>query len=190
MISHPLTAAHRPPLSQVPSRGPGRPAPLSERSPIGSLSHTLIIDLTENDSGSSDADRPTKRQRLDGAVEGPDAGQISRDGDSQGPTDPVFRQNSPSSVRPPWSFQEQASRAAGDGALANKDSTGGVLAPKLASPPPLPIHPWKCRAQDLRRTGIGGRKDDVPVHDVMTTPYRLEIPSIAPNFKCDSECDQ
>lgn len=188
MISHPLTGAHRPPLSHVPSRGPGRPAPSSDRSPIGSLSQALVIDLTENDSGASDIDRPTKRQRLDAVVEGMDTSQISGDGDTQGPTDPSSQLDSPSSVRPPWSFQEQASRAAGDGALASRETTSGLHVPKLAPPPPLPIHPWKYRAQDLRHTGIGGRKDDVPVHDVLTTPYRLEIPPVAPNFKCDSEC--
>lgn len=168
-----------------------------------------VIDLTASSAGeitttttasSQDKEPPAKRQRLEmppgvssgAASPAPSVG--SGSGELRSTSGVPVTPKPPSTTwrgRPVWSFQSLLSDAPGAAAAGGDRDPYGENAAALAqggkpaSPPPMPVPPWKHVAQEPEESNK--TSDSLPVKKVETTPYRIETPSIAPEIKGDSE---
>lgn len=157
-----------------------------------------VIDLTANTGGETqDKEPPVKRQRLEmppglssgAASPAPSVGSgsgaelRSASGVPMTPKPPATTWRG----RPVWSFQSLLSDAPGAGDLSGENAVALAQGGKPASPPPMPVPPWKHVAQEPSESNR--TSDNQPGKKVETTPYRIETPPIAPEIKGDSELD-
>ncbi|EGC47827.1 RNA polymerase II mediator complex component Srb8 [Histoplasma capsulatum var. duboisii H88] len=213
MIPHP--SSHRPPSRpSAPSRrSSAHLYPASDPYPaIDSRPHqNTVIDLTESDhSGAADGERPAKRPRLDAgngpsqSLEDPLQNQHQQHHQSQNqsssqhhgsstaseapessmnPLDIMNASSTEQTARPPWSFRSDIRRT-GPGAQTELAQWS-----QSASLPPLPIRPWKYGIQGRHVAGATNQKDNEECGEVTTTPYRIDVPSIAPRFADNKPAD-
>lgn len=135
-----------------------------------------VIDLTTGETGTQEGERPTKRQKLDVAT-----GSGIRGAEGKSVSSPAAWRSAPLAhrARPAWSFQELVSETHPVSSAAGNDTRNS------ASPLPFPIRPWKYTP--LRQgSSTGGSRETSPERQVQTTPYHLEMPSVAPVLKGES----
>lgn len=146
-----------------------------------------FIDLTSNTNDAQEREPPAKRLRLDLS-----AGSLARDRGSPATitggeprATPGTTNSKPSALswrgRPVWSFQSMISEATG----GREASGAGDKRP--ASPPSLPHPPWKVEPPEQLGSSAAIEPEPSPVTNVQTTPFRLEVPPVAPAFNGDSE---
>ena len=144
-----------------------------------------VVDLTAGGPASQDREPPMKRPRL----EVPSRSNTSDTGPAVGET-----RNTPGGAisrpavswrgRPVWSFQALVSEIP-----SNENRGDGAAAPKPPSPPPLPAQPWMNNfIPEPEGSATVRSRESSPVGAVQTTPYRIEIPSVAPLYKDHSNC--
>jgi mediator of RNA polymerase II transcription subunit 12 len=144
----------------------------------------VAIDLTGGGSESQDREPPPKRPRLD--VSG-----TSNLGETGTTVNSTETKNTPGSAgsrtqlnwrgRPLWSFQAVMSEIPGSESRADGTTS------KPSSPPPLPAQPWSNVPADRSRNAGTQTAGDVPDTKVQTTPYRIQVPSVAPKIKGESK---
>lgn len=154
-----------------------------------------VIDLTTSTRETQDKEPPAKRQRLEmppgvssgAASPAPSVGSGSG-GELRSASGVPMTPKPPSTTwrgRPAWSFQSLLSDTPGVGDSYGENAVALAQGGKPASPPPMPVPPWKHVSQEP--SGSNRTSDSLPVKKVETTPYRIETPSIAPEIKDDSE---
>lgn len=151
-----------------------------------------VIDLTSSANDAQEGQPPAKRLKLDITAESSanDASPTpATTGDSR--VTPGIANSKPSALswrgRPVWSFQAMISEVTSGAEAMEEDA---ILAPqgkRPASPPPFPQPSWKGAPPEQ----FGSNATKAPESDsskkVQTTPFRVEVPSIAPALKGDSE---
>ncbi|CAI7630667.1 unnamed protein product [Penicillium viridicatum] len=146
----------------------------------------VVVDLTAGGPESQDREPPPKRPRLDV----PSASHTSDTGAPVGET-----RSTPGSAtsrpavswrgRPAWSFQAVVSEIP-----SNENRGDGIAGSKPPSPPPLPAQPWMNNfVAEPEGSGVVKSRESSPVGAVQTTPYRIEIPSVAPVYKGQKPAD-
>ncbi|KAF4769390.1 hypothetical protein HAV15_008945 [Penicillium sp. str.  len=146
----------------------------------------VVVDLTAGGPESQDREPPPKRPRLDV----PSASHTSETGAAGGET-----RSTPGSAisrpavswrgRPAWSFQAVVSELP-----SNENRADGAAGSKPPSPPPLPAQPWMNNfVAEPEGSGVVKSRESSPVGAVQTTPYRIEIPSVAPVYKGQKPAD-
>lgn len=144
----------------------------------------VVVDLTAGGPESQDREPPPKRPRL----EVPSGSNTSDTGAVVGET-----RNTPGSAisrpavswrgRPAWSFQAVVSEIP-----SNENRGDGAAGSKPSSPPPLPAQPWvNYFGTEPEGNGVVKSRESSPVGAVQTTPYCIEIPSVAPVYKSQSK---
>ncbi|KAI2675892.1 hypothetical protein CBS147355_6073 [Penicillium roqueforti] len=144
-----------------------------------------VVDLTAGGPESQDREPPPKRPRL----EVPSRSNTSDTGLAVGET-----KNNPGSVisrpaaswrgRPVWSFQALVSE------IPSNENRGDGAALKPPSPPPLPAQPWMNNfVPEPEGSATVKSRESSPVGAVQTTPYRIEIPAVAPLYKDHKPAD-
>ncbi|KAJ5114672.1 Mediator complex subunit Med12, partial [Penicillium alfredii] len=169
MVQFPAQYDPQPEMSQAPLPPPTRPP---------------VVDLTPGYE-SQDREPPPKRPRLD-VPGGSGAGETAPAMGAETRNTPGSASSRPSlswRARPLWSFQAVQSEIPG-----SENRGEGVGGAKSPSPPPLPSQPWK-NAPDRAGSGDSRSRESSPSKDVQTTPYRIEVPSIAPVLKGDKVAD-
>jgi mediator of RNA polymerase II transcription subunit 12 len=157
---------------------PDRPASLSQP-----IRQPTVVDLTAGGPESQDREPPPKRPRLDV----PSGTNTSDTGAGVGET-----RSTPGSAisrpavswrgRPVWSFQAVVSET------PNNENRSDGAGPKPPSPPPLPAQPWmNSFVADPEGSAAVRSRESSPVGAVQTTPYRIEVPSVAPVYKDHSK---
>ncbi|KAL1962441.1 hypothetical protein VTN77DRAFT_9712 [Rasamsonia byssochlamydoides] len=168
---------------------PDKPSMAAAPPPNG---QQTVIDLTGNDSILPESEHPSKRPKLDTNVSGPVGDGKTANRSAELRSAPASGTARPATVsgrgRPACSFQELVSETYSGGVSAG-NSNPGSQAIKPASPPPFPIRPWKYAPPQQSGSGIAVLKDSTSEREVQTTPYRLEVPSIAPILKGDKVAD-
>ncbi|KAL4805472.1 hypothetical protein BDV18DRAFT_19713 [Aspergillus unguis] len=153
-----------------------------------------LIDLTSNTSDAQEREPPAKRLRLDVS-----AVPLTKDGSSPVPTTggepratPGVANAKPSALswrgRPVWSFQAMISEATSGGEAAEQDAVS-ISEVKRPASPPLPHPPWKGAPPDEFENNVMIAPEPKPIHQVQTTPFRVEIPAVAPALKGDKVAD-
>ncbi|KGO66253.1 Mediator complex, subunit Med12 [Penicillium expansum] len=146
----------------------------------------VVVDLTAGGPESQDREPPPKRPRL----EVPSGSNTSDTGAVVGET-----RNTPGSAisrpavswrgRPAWSFQAVVSEIP-----SNENRGDGAAGSKPSSPPPLPAQPWvNYFGTEPEGNGVVKSRESSPVGAVQTTPYCIEIPSVAPVYKSQKPAD-
>lgn len=166
--------------------------PLMSNTLPPSRSPAVTIDLiTTGASETQDREPPAKRIRLDpqGSVTGGNGPSVSGGGEPKvAAPSPASRSVAPSwRGRPAWSFQSFiADLHVADGQGGKQASTPqGAPADAV---PPLPYLPLPERPFDAAATSPAGPKDvSGPTLEVQTTPYEIEVPSVAPALKGHSK---
>lgn len=156
---------------QYDSPDKSQPSQMSGRS-------SAVVDLA--DGLESQGEPAAKRPRLDmpgntGVVDGAAAGTEARNTPGSGNlrAPPLSWRG-----RPLWSFQTVIAELP----VGENRGNGAV------SPPPLPVQPWKTAlAERSADHASRSRESSPPPKDVQTTPYRIEVPSVAPVLKGESE---
>lgn len=155
-----------------------------------------VIDLTTSGGETQEREPLAKRQRLDlstgvssGAVSpAPSVGSGSGGGGEWRSAPGVPMTPKPPSTswrgRPVWSFQSLLSDTPGTGDSYGENAAALAQGGKPASPPPMPIPPWKYAAQE---SSEASKSREVSSKEVQTTPYRIETPPVAPAIKGESE---
>ncbi|CAI7568844.1 uncharacterized protein N7487_009820 [Penicillium crustosum] len=146
----------------------------------------VVVDLTAGGPESQDREPPPKRPRLDV----PSASHTSDTGAAGGET-----RSTPGSAisrpavswrgRPAWSFQAIVSETP-----SNENRGDGAAGSKPPSPPPLPAQPWMNNfVAEPEGSSVVKSRESSPVGAVQTTPYRIEIPSVAPLYQSQKPAD-
>ncbi|KAJ5819783.1 hypothetical protein N7474_005374 [Penicillium riverlandense] len=157
---------------QYDSPDKSQPSQMSGRS-------SAVVDLA--DGLESQGEPVAKRPRLempgntgvmDGAAAGAEARSTPGSGNSRPP--PVSWRG-----RPLWSFQAVIAELPGGENRGNG----------AASPPPLPVQPWKTALAERSANRDSRSRESSPVKDVQTTPYHIEVPSVAPVLKGEKIAD-
>ncbi|QSS58957.1 hypothetical protein I7I51_08387 [Histoplasma capsulatum] len=99
------------------------------------------------------------------------------------PLDLMNASSTEQTARPPWSFPSDIRRT-GPGAQTELAQWS-----QSASLPPLPIRPWKYGIQERYVAGATNQKKNEECGEVTTTPYRIDVPSIAPRFADNKPAD-
>lgn len=160
-----------------------------------------LIDLSAPDSGYSETEHPTKRVRVDTAVSGvaTDGRTLSsrsadlRSADVRTTSTSAATSNNSrpfmvsSRARPAYSFQELVADTYGTTVLAGNVTTPGPQTSKPPSPPPFPVRPWSHTSARQTQDTQEGFASHMRAREVQTTPYRQEVPEIAPVLTPDSE---
>lgn len=174
-------------LNGGPTRADQALAPVQSDLPVESSQPSsrqpVAIDLTAGGPESQDREPPPKRPRLD--VSG-----SSNLGDAATTVNTAETKSTPGSAgarpqlnwrgRPVWSFQAVMSEIPG-----SESRTDGT-ASKPSSPPPFPAQPWSNVPTDRSQTAGAQAAEDSPDITVQTTPYRIQVPSMAPKIKSES----
>ncbi|KAL4821095.1 hypothetical protein BDW67DRAFT_152046 [Aspergillus spinulosporus] len=153
-----------------------------------------VVDLTSSANDAQEGEPPAKRLKLDITAES-SANVASpapaTTGDSR--VTPGIANSKPSALswrgRPVWSFQAMISEVT-SGAEASEEDV--VLAPqgkRPASPPPFPQPSWKGAPPEQFGSIATKAPESVSSKKVQTTPFRVEVPSIAPVLKGDKVAD-
>ncbi|PYH44964.1 mediator of RNA polymerase II transcription subunit 12 [Aspergillus saccharolyticus JOP 1030-1] len=175
-------------LSQSESQLEKPPMPLPQSLPR----QPAVIDLTANTGDTQESEPPAKRLKLDltpGAYATTGSPALVSSGEAR--TTPGIATARPQSLtwrgRPAWSFQALLSETTG--AVEVKDGDATAQGKTSSSPPPLPLHPWKYSPQESPADDATKTAEAAPVKEVKTTPYRIEVPTIAPKIKGEKAAD-
>ncbi|KAF7591900.1 RNA polymerase II mediator complex subunit [Aspergillus hancockii] len=154
-----------------------------------------VIDLTTSGGDAHDLDPPPpKRPRLD-LPAAPSTRDVSPAPGSGGElrNTPGTGGSKPPTLswrnRPVWSFQAMLSEIPGNNVMNEEDAAAVAQGGKPASPPPLPVLPWKYNPPDSMGSNPTTSRASSPVKEVQTTPYRIEVPSVAPMIKGEKVAD-
>lgn len=151
----------------------------TERLPLPPTRQPAVVDLTAGPE-SQDREPPPKRPRLDvPSGSNTDTGAGSGDGRIT-PASASSRPAVSWRGRPAWSFQAVASD------FPSIENRGDSAASKPQSPPPLPAQPCKNISIGEPEGSAVRSRESSPVGAVQTTPYRIEIPAVAPVYKSQS----
>ncbi|EAW09216.1 uncharacterized protein ACLA_034190 [Aspergillus clavatus NRRL 1] len=195
---HPLRAVHSASgLTDIP-HALGQPDLHPEQSsmpaPQPQTGPSAVIDLTANGGEAQEREHPAKRLRLD-----IHSGSNARDGSpaSAGLGEPKSTPVSTSSKPPPlswrgrpvWSFQALLSEVPGAGEPNVESTTAAAQDVKPLSPPSFPAPPWKHSPADPTASSAAGLRGVTPAKEVRTTPYHIEVPSVAPVLRGDKVAD-
>lgn len=163
---------------------PDKPSMAAAPPPKG---HQTVIDLIGNDSTPPESEHPNKRPRLDTNVSGPAGDGKTRSAElrSASASGTARPATLPGRGRPACSFQELVTETYGAAVSSGNLTPGSQTKP--ATPPPFPIRPWKYAPSQQSGSGTAVLNESPPEREVQTTPYRLEVPSIAPVLKGDSK---
>ncbi|KAH8703880.1 putative RNA polymerase II mediator complex component Srb8 [Talaromyces proteolyticus] len=155
-----------------------------------------IVDLTANEpSALQDTDAPNKRPKLDTSVSG-----LGGDGRATTTRSAEVRSATangggiarPTAVsgrgRPASSFQDLVTETYG-GSVFTGNSASGSHTPKPPSPPPFPVRPWKYSSLYQPTSTSHAAQEDIQGREVKTTPYRPEVPAVAPALTGDKVAD-
>ncbi|KAJ5780988.1 hypothetical protein N7457_006148 [Penicillium paradoxum] len=145
-----------------------------------------LVDLTAGDPESQDREPPPKRPRLEVPSGSNTADTGAGTGDAR--NTPASASSRPAVSwrgRPAWSFQAVVSE------LPSIENRGdSAAASKPSSPPPLPAQPWKnIPVVEPEGSNVVKSRESSPVGAVQTTPYRIEIPAVAPVYKSQKPAD-
>lgn len=182
--------------SQAPSLSDFRPE--TQQSTPVLPPHTgqpAVIDLTSSINDAQEREPPAKRLRLDVSAgsSAKDASPAPATGGESRVT-PGIANAKPSSLswrgRPVWSFQAMVSEATNGGEVIEDDAGLTPEGKKPASPPPFPPLPWKGAPPEQYGNNATKTSEHPTSKEVQTTPFRVQIPSIAPVLKGDSEYPQ
>lgn len=155
-----------------------------------------VIDLTTGGGETQEREPLAKRKRLDfstGVSSGtvspaPSVGSGSGGGGEWRSAPGVPMTPKPPSTswrgRPVWSFQSLLSDTPGVGDPNGENVAAFAQGGKPASPPPMPIPPWKYAAQEPSEAN---KSREISSKEVQTTPYRIETPPVAPAINGESE---
>ncbi|KAE8415119.1 mediator of RNA polymerase II transcription subunit 12 [Aspergillus pseudocaelatus] len=152
-----------------------------------------VIDLTTSGGDAQEVEPPPKRLRLDLPI-APSTQDASPAPGSGGElrSTPGTGGSKPPSLswrnRPVWSFQAMLSEVPGSNVMNEEDATAVAQGGKPASPPSLPVLPWKYVPESLGSNPPTSRATS-PVKEVQTIPYRIETPSVAPVLKGEKVAD-
>ncbi|KAL5337560.1 hypothetical protein BJX70DRAFT_409135 [Aspergillus crustosus] len=162
--------------------------------PPPNTSQAGVIDLTPIASDARETEPPAKRLKLDISA-GPllnDASSTSATGGESRLTSGIANQK-PSLLslrgRPVWSFQAMISEANNGAEAIEDDPISTPQGTRPTSPPPLPHLPWKGHPPDDPGDIALKAPEGGAVKKVQTTPFRVEIPSVAPVLKGDRVAD-
>ncbi|KAB8236815.1 mediator of RNA polymerase II transcription subunit 12 [Aspergillus alliaceus] len=152
-----------------------------------------VIDLTTSGGDAQEIEPPPKKLRLD-LPTAPSARDVSPAPGSGGElrSTPGTGGSKPSLSwrnRPVWSFQAMLSEVPGSNARNEEDAAAVTQGGKPASPPPLPGLPWKYAPSESLGSNNSTSRACSPGKEVQTTPYRIEIPSVAPVLKGEKVAD-
>lgn len=148
-----------------------------------------VIDLTANASDSQDREPPAKRLKLDAPPGScPPEGSPAPGSGGEARSTPGTASSKPNPLawrgRPVWSFQALISETTGAVEAKEDDTTSQGKNP--ASPPPLPLVPWKHTPQEASRSN-SAKANVASTKEVQTTPYRIVVPPVAPKLKGESK---
>ncbi|OOF98567.1 hypothetical protein ASPCADRAFT_204321 [Aspergillus carbonarius ITEM 5010] len=151
-----------------------------------------VIDLTTNTSDSQEREPPAKRLKLDVPLGScPAEGSPAPGSGGEARSTPGTASSKPNPLswrgRPVWSFQALVSETSGATETKEDDATSQGKNP--ASPPPLPLVPWKYTPQESSGSNSAGPADIAPTKEVQTTPYRIVVPAVAPKVKGERVAD-
>ncbi|KAG0154386.1 hypothetical protein PDIDSM_1766 [Penicillium digitatum] len=161
---------------------PDRPASL----PQPPIRQPAIVDLTAGGPLSQDREPPPKRPRLEVPSGSNPSDTSTAVGETRStPGSAISRPAVSWRGRPAWSFQAVVSE------IPNNENRGdGTAGYKPHSPPPLPAQPWvNGFGAEPRGSGVVKSRESSPVGAVQTTPYCIEIPSVAPIYKSQKPAD-
>ncbi|OAX81386.1 hypothetical protein ACJ72_04276 [Emergomyces africanus] len=102
---------------------------------------------------------------------------------SMNPLDLMNASSTEQTARPPWSFGTVIPRPGAEGQPELSQW------PQPASLPPLPLRPWKYGPQERYLASTPKPKDGMEGGEVQTTPYHIDIPSVAPRFADNKPAD-
>ncbi|EHA20051.1 hypothetical protein ASPNIDRAFT_209098 [Aspergillus niger ATCC 1015] len=150
-----------------------------------------VIDLTANASDSQDREPPAKRLKLDAPPGScPPEGSPAPGSGGEARSTPGTASSKPNPLawrgRPVWSFQALISETTGAVEAKEDDTTSQGKNP--ASPPPLPLVPWKHTPQEASRSN-SAKANVASTKEVQTTPYRIVVPPVAPKLKGERVAD-
>ncbi|KAE8350277.1 mediator of RNA polymerase II transcription subunit 12 [Aspergillus coremiiformis] len=195
---HPLRAVNSGPGCVDPCQTGGPTDPqfekLSTPVPQPQLRQPAVIDLTTNGGDAQDLEPPPKRLRLElpTASSARDASPASGSGGELRST-PGTASSKPSSLswrnRPVWSFEAMVAEVPGNSMMSEEDATAVAQGRKLASPPSLPVLPWKYAPPESLGGNPTTSRASSPIKQVQTTPYRIATPSVAPVLKGEKVAD-
>ncbi|RDW86152.1 mediator of RNA polymerase II transcription subunit 12 [Aspergillus mulundensis] len=152
-----------------------------------------VIDLTSSANDAHEREPPAKRLKLDISA-GPSANDASPAPANIGDSRPTpAGASKPSALswrgRPVWSFQAMISEVTGGAEVTVEDVVLTPEGKRPASPPPYPQPSWKSALPEQ----LGGNATRAPesssAKKVQTTPFRVEVPSVAPALKGDKVAD-
>ncbi|PYH98731.1 mediator of RNA polymerase II transcription subunit 12 [Aspergillus ellipticus CBS 707.79] len=174
----------------------GQPDPqlekLSMAAPQPLPRQPAVIDLTTAPTDSQEREPPAKKLKLEVPP-----GSCAADG-SPAPGSGSELRSTPGTTgskphplswrgRPVWSFQALISETTG--AVETKEDDGASQGRNPASPPPLPLVPWKYTPQESSGSS-GAKTGELPAtKEVQTTPYHIVVPSVAPKLKGEKVAD-
>ncbi|KAL4786458.1 hypothetical protein BJX76DRAFT_365831 [Aspergillus varians] len=147
-----------------------------------------VIDLTSSVNDAQEREPPAKRLRLDlcAGFSGKDASPAPVTGGESRAT-PGIANSKPSSLswrgRPVWSFQAMISEASNGGEVTEEDAISTPEGRKPTSPPPFPHLPWKGAPSEQSGNNATKAAESDSAKKVQTTPFRVEVPSVAPVLK-------
>ncbi|KAL4922181.1 hypothetical protein BDW62DRAFT_78335 [Aspergillus aurantiobrunneus] len=153
-----------------------------------------VIDLSLSANDAQEREPPAKRLRLDVSARSSakDASPVPATG-LESRAIPGIANPKPSSLswrgRPVWSFQGMVAEATSVGEITEEKAASTPGGKKPPSPPPFPHLPWEGAPPE--QFGSNGTKasDAGDVKQVQTTPFRVELPSVAPVLKGDKVAD-
>ncbi|KGO71242.1 Mediator complex, subunit Med12 [Penicillium italicum] len=144
-----------------------------------------VVDLTAGGPESQDREPPPKRPKLE-VPSGSNTSDTGATGEPRNtPGSAISRPAVSWRGRPAWSFQAVVSEIP-----SNENRGEGAAGSKLSSPPPLPAQPWvNYFGAEPEGSGVVKSRESSPVGAVQTTPYCIEIPSVAPVYKSQKPAD-
>ncbi|KAL5041411.1 hypothetical protein BDW71DRAFT_217877 [Aspergillus fruticulosus] len=153
-----------------------------------------VIDLTSSANDAQERQPPAKRLKLDIS-----AGSSTNDaspapaitGESR--ATPGIANSKPSALswrgRPVWSFQAMISEVTSGAEAIDEDAVSTPEGKRPVSPPPFPQPYWKGPPPEQSGNNATKAPESSSVKKVQTSPFRVEVPSIAPTLKGDKVAD-
>ncbi|KAL4973776.1 hypothetical protein BDW66DRAFT_141599 [Aspergillus desertorum] len=153
-----------------------------------------VIDLTSSANDTQEREPPAKRLKLDISA-GSSANDASPAPTATGGsrTTPGIANPKPSALswrgRPVWSFQAMISEVTSGAGTTEEDAVSTPEGKRPASPPPFPQPSWKVPLPEQLGSNATRALESSFVKAVQTTPFRVEVPSIAPTLRKEKVAD-